>query len=114
MNRFFIEHGSPKQRSSARCDRMILQVLSELTREAEVRNIHVSSIFRATDRCAVGLAKPRCRFDKRVENGLQVERRAADNLKHVGGGRLLLKRLPQFAEQACVLDGDDCLGSEVR
>ena len=33
------------------------------------------------------------RLDKRFEHGLQVERRAADDLEHVGGGGLLLQRL---------------------
>ena len=32
-------------------------------------------------------------FDQRVENRLQIERRAADDLEHVGGGGLLLQRL---------------------
>ena len=29
-------------------------------------------------------------FDQRIEHGLQIERRAADDLEHVGGGGLLL------------------------
>ena len=52
-------------------------------------------------------------FSKRIEHGLQIERRAADDLEHVGGGGLLLQRLPQFVEQPRVLDGDDGLGGEV-
>ena len=43
---------------------------------------------------------------------MKVEDRAADDLEHVGSGRLLLQRLPQFAEQPRVLDRDDGLGGE--
>jgi hypothetical protein len=43
---------------------------------------------------------------------LQIERRPADDLEHIGGGSLLLKRLAQFVEQACVLDSDDGLRGE--
>ena len=53
-----------------------------------------------------------------LEHGLQIERRAADDLEHVGGRGLLLQRsvigaLAQFVEQPRVLDGDDGLGGEV-
>ncbi len=52
-------------------------------------------------------------FDQRVEHRLQVESRAADDLEHIGGGGLLLKRFAQLAEQPGVLDGDDGLGGEI-
>src|SRR5262249_46539351 len=52
--------------------------------------------------------------------GLQIERRAADDLEHVGGGGLLLQRfgeiagtLTQLVEQPGVLDGDNSLSGEV-
>ena len=41
--------------------------------------------------------KPCCRFHKDVENGRQVECRAADGLKHIGRRRPLLKCLVQLA-----------------
>ena len=66
-----------------------------------------------TDGRHVGLAQPRRRFDQRIEHGLQIERRAADDLEHVGGGGLLLQRFAQLVEQPRVLDGDDGLGGEV-
>jgi hypothetical protein len=34
---------------------------------------------------------------QRVENALQIKRRAADDLKHVGGRGLLLQRLLEIA-----------------
>ena len=55
-----------------------------------------------------------------VEHGLEIERRAADDLEHLGSGGLLLQRLAeivvltQLVEQPRVLDGDDGLGGEVR
>src|SRR5215471_17219446 len=68
---------------------------------------HVAILARYADH--VGLAEPRCRFPKGIENRLQVKGRAADNLEHVGGGSLLLQRLAQFVEQPGVLDGDNRL-----
>jgi hypothetical protein len=52
-------------------------------------------------------------LNQRVEHRLQIERGAADNLEHVGGGGLLLQRLPQLVEQAGVLDCDDGLIGEI-
>src|SRR6516225_8257294 len=65
------------------------------------------------DHRVIGIAQPRCRFHQRIEHRLQIERRPADHLEHVGGGGLLLQRLPQLVEQAGVLDGDDGLCGEV-
>ena len=55
-----------------------------------------------------------------IEHRLQVEGRAADHLKHVGDGGLLLQgfgkivgALAQLVKQARVLDGDHGLGGEV-
>ena len=58
------------------------------------RSEHVPLL--AADVALVGLAKPRRRFDQRIEHGLQIEGRAADYLEHVGGGGLLLERFAQL------------------
>src|SRR5262245_6724540 len=63
----------------------------------------------ANDTSDIRLAQPRCRLDKRIEHGLQIEGRSADDLEHVGGGGLLLERLAQLVEQTGVFDGDDRL-----
>src|SRR5262249_8151198 len=63
----------------------------------------------AGDRAHLGVAEPGCRFQKRLQDRLQVERRAADDLEHVGGGGLLLEGLAQLVEEAGILDGDDRL-----
>ena len=41
----------------------------------------------------LGVAQSRRRFHQRIEHGLQIEGRAADDLEHVGGRGLLLQRL---------------------
>src|SRR4029077_12311650 len=48
-----------------------------------------------------------------LEHRLQLTRRAANNLEHIGGRRLLLKRFSQLVEQPRILYGDDGLGGEV-
>jgi len=57
----------------------------------------------------VGAAQLPRRFDQRVEYRRQIEGRSADDLEHVGGGRLLLQGFAQLVEQARVLDGNDRL-----
>ena len=86
----------------------------ELGRKAVARDCVVKSPFSRDEWRHVRLAQPGRRLDKRVEHGLQIEGRAADDLEHVGGGGLLLQRFAQFAEQPRVLDGDHRLGGEVR
>src|ERR1700730_12428828 len=44
----------------------------------------------------IRFAKPDRRLHQGVENGLKIERRAADYLEHVGGGGLLLQRFAQL------------------
>src|SRR2546427_1437504 len=51
-------------------------------------------------------------FDDRFEHWLRIERRPADDVKHVRGGGLLLQRFAQLVEQASVLDHDDGLGGK--
>jgi len=48
----------------------------------------------------VRVTKSGGRFDQRVEHGLEVEGRAADDLEHVGGGGLLLQRFGQITRAA--------------
>src|SRR5262245_56579250 len=58
-------------------------------------------------------AKPGGGLNKGVEHGLKIEGRVANHLEHVGGGGLLLQRLPQLIKEPRVLDGDDGLLSEI-
>ena len=67
----------------------------------------------AIDGRDIGLAQLGGQLDQGIEHGLQIERRAADHLEHVGGGGLLLQRFAQLVEQPHVLDGDDGLPGEI-
>src|SRR6516165_4680293 len=71
------------------------------------------AILRKRDMSDVRLANPDGRFDKRVEHGLQIEGRAADDLEHVGSRSLLLQRFPQLVNQPRILNGDDRLTGEI-
>src|ERR1700738_5212020 len=59
------------------------------------------------------LAQLRRGLDERVQDDLQVEGGAADDLEDVGRGGLLLQGFAQLAEQPRVLDGNDGLSGEV-
>ena len=70
----------------------------------------------APDERAFGLAEPDRVLCQGLEDGLEIERRAPDDLEQLAGGRLLLERDPQLAvarlqlrEQADVLDRNDGL-----
>src|SRR6476620_1471316 len=49
----------------------------------------------------------------RSKHRLQLAGRRTDDLEHVSGGRLLLERFAQLAEQARVFDGNNGLRSKV-
>jgi hypothetical protein len=49
-----------------------------------------------------------------MQHSLQIKGRAADDLEHVGGGGLLLQRLPQLTEQPTIFDRDDSLVGKAR
>ena len=51
--------------------------------------------------------------DECLQHRLQIERRAADDLEHVGGGGLLLEGFAQFLQQPRVLDRDDGLAAKL-
>ena len=71
------------------------------------------------DRARVGTAQPRRVLDEGFQHGLEIERRAADDLEDLARGGLLLQglgKIPvsalELLEQADVLDGDDGLVGE--
>jgi GAF domain len=51
-------------------------------------------------------------FGHSFEHRVGIEGRAVDDLEHVGGGSLLLKRFAQFTKQSRFLDGDDGLAAK--
>src|SRR4029434_2966398 len=62
----------------------------------------------------LGLANPDGILKHRPEYGRKLAGRTADDSKDLRGRSLLLQRLPQLAEQAGILDGDDGLRGEIR
>jgi hypothetical protein len=46
------------------------------------------------------IAKPGCRFNQRLQNRLQIERRPADDFEHARSRRLLFQRLVALPFQA--------------
>src|SRR6266404_792974 len=60
----------------------------------------------------IRIAKSRCGLGERVKHRLQIKGRSTDDLKYIGGRRLLLQRLVQLIEQPRVLDGDNGLRGE--
>src|SRR5262249_43933756 len=50
--------------------------------------------------------------NKSLKHRLQIKSRATDDLEHIGGGGLLLERFAKLAEQASVLNRNDCLMAE--
>src|SRR4029450_12105711 len=71
--------------------------LSKACRSIVIRGEVVQFTVRPKDETLLGCAKPRRILDQSIENGLKLERRTADDLEDVGGGRLLLQRLAQIA-----------------
>jgi hypothetical protein len=68
------------------------------------------------DRCDIATAKSSRRFDYCVQHRLHIGGRAADDVEHVAGRRLVFERFfevagagPQLAQQPSVLDRDDRL-----
>jgi hypothetical protein len=59
---------------------MIRQILLEFTRISVARDAWVGIVLRPMDGRAVRVAQPRRRRDERIEYGLQIEGRAADDL----------------------------------
>src|SRR5262249_37773960 len=113
MNDLAFKQDAPRYRRSVDSSGVSGDELGVFTREPVARFEVVSFALRSTYGYHVRLAKARCRLNKRVQNGLQIEGRAADDLEHVGGGGLLLQRFAQLIEQACVLDSDHSLFRKV-
>jgi hypothetical protein len=90
---------------------MFQRVLHPFARKTIIRALPIHVPLRQQDAAPVSHTKASRRLDKRVKHGLQIERRATDDLEHVSGGGLLLQRVAQFVEQPRVLDGNDGLGS---
>src|SRR5215510_13419282 len=92
---------------------LVLQVLLVSSSDPVACREAIGAVLRPPNVCHLRTAQARCGLDQRVEYRLQVECRTADDLEHVGSRGLLLKRLPQLVEQACILYGDNSLCGEI-
>src|SRR6516162_6653146 len=96
MNVFAFKQNASGYRSSVESKRVTCGELGEFRRQPiarfEVEDLAPWSAYGHR----VGLAQPRGRFDERVEDHLQIEGRAADDLEHVGSRGLLLQRFAQI------------------
>src|SRR6266480_2227491 len=114
MNGLGRQSGPSHQRAPARRDRIGLDVGAIVVGKAMACGQMVGAFLEPKYERTFGRAQPGRRLDQRVEHGLQVEGRAADDLEHIGGGGMLLQRFAQLVEQPCILDGDDGLVGESR
>jgi len=112
MNNFAFKQDAPGHRSSVGSSWVSCDELGVFTRISVARFEIVSFTLWPTYDYCVRLAQPGSRMDERIEHGLQIKGRAADDLEHVGGGGLLLKRFAQFVEKAGILNRDCCLIGE--
>src|SRR5262249_21707848 len=102
-------------------DRHSLDVFDELGRVAVSLRKEEHPVLLPSYRGVVGATKAASRFNKRLENRLEIEGRATDNLEHIGRCSLLLQRFAQFlrarlhlVEQPHILNCDHSLVGESR
>src|SRR5262245_65659945 len=113
MDRLAFQQGPPSRRPASPLDGHSLHIFDELGRVTVSLREEEHPVLLPSYRGVVGATKAASRFNKRLQHRLEIEGRAADDLEHVGGGGLLLKRFPQLVQQSSVLDGDDGLAGEI-
>src|SRR5262252_1820382 len=108
------QQGPPHHGPSACFNRDGLQVVIGVGGDAIARRVVIrAGVLLAHNRGHLRLAKSCRRLCQRIEHRLEIETRAANDLKYVSGGRLLLQRFAQFVEQPRILDGDHGLVGEI-
>src|SRR5262249_40663700 len=109
MNNLAFTHHTAQHRPPSTSHRMIAEVLLEFRRKPIACDTWIGFVLRPVDRCAVCITQSRSRLDQGIQYRLKIESGAADDLKHIGGGGLLLERFAQLVEQPGGLAGDDGL-----
>src|SRR5271157_3027437 len=97
LNGLALKQHPPCKASTPRWKREGLVRFSVFGREAVTCRDIITCVSRAENLGHVRLAKPGSGFDQRVQHGSEIERRAAYDLEHVGGGYLPLMRFVQLA-----------------
>src|SRR6516165_3130221 len=113
MNDNALEQGASGRRMAVDHDGNAAHKLHEIFGEAIGLGAVEGAVLLPRDRTLVSVAKPCRGLDQRVQNGRQIEGRAADRLQHLGGGGVLPQRLGKvlgafrdLPEQPHVLDRD--------
>ncbi len=121
LDRSTLSHRAPKHCPAPRHNRAVSHIIVVFMRKAKACNVRICVSFWAMDSSAVRLAEACCGLDEGIEHRLQIESRAADDLQHVGGGRLLSEGFSQFlcarlhfVEQAYILDRNHRLVGKCR
>ena len=113
IDRFAFERGTGCTAVPARANWVLLYPLPELRSGVEGRRHPQQLAIETENESPAGPAQPSRTFGDRFKYRLEIERRAANDLKHFRGGRLLLQRFAELVEQAGILDGDDGLVGKV-
>src|SRR5262249_52588831 len=113
MNDAAIDKDPPGRVAAVNCERTILHECYHFRRDTEEAHGLRNVPLRPVQRPHVPFAEAHCRLDQCIEHRFQIERRATDDLEHIGSRSLLLQRFAQLVEQACVLDGDHGLSGEI-
>ena len=85
-----LNSSAPDDRAVSWPNRVTVYPLPKARRGIVIRCEVVQLTVRPKDEPLLGCAKPRRALDQSVEHRLQIERRAANDLEHVGGSGLLL------------------------
>src|SRR5262249_43994606 len=90
------QQGPPSRRPASPLDGHSLDIFDELGRVTVSFREEEYPVLLPGYRGVVGAAKAASRFNERLQHRLEIESRAADNLEHVGSGRLLPQRFAQL------------------
>src|SRR5262245_1915200 len=114
-----LQRDTSRDSISAGGNRMLPHVFFQLRRVSVASRNAIDVAITKENEVVLRLAQPSCRLHERIEHRLQIEGRAADDLEHVSGHRLLLQSFGQisvpclhFLKQPRVLDRDDSLAGE--
>src|SRR6516165_1741522 len=101
MNDLPLERRPPDEGAAARDEQSVSQNRIVLGCHRNGGYMSITLPLSDSETSHVGLAEPRGRLDDRVQNRLEVESRAADDLQYITGRRLVFERLLKIA-RACV------------
>jgi len=111
LYRAAFKEGPAHRRSSAGVDGCALPQLQKFGWQIMSGHCMARIAIITENHSSVRATEPDGRSQERIKYHLQIERRSADDLKHIGRSGLLLQGFAQFIQQPRVLNGDDGLGS---